>query len=88
MRDIFTTEPCSVLRVYLNDDGSVIARRTLGRVYNSAIKLSADEDVIEGLHVASSVEAGLAAMAQGYRPTWVAMGADAVALPGVEVTVL
>ena len=37
LRDIFTDEPCSVLRVYLNDDGEVIGRRTLGRVYNSAV---------------------------------------------------
>ena len=46
----------------------MIGRRTLGRVYNAAIKLDADANVSEALHITSSVESGIAAMSAGLRP--------------------
>jgi hypothetical protein len=47
--------------------------------------------LVEGLHIASSIEAALIGMARGYRPMWTVTSA-AVAnfpeLPGVEVTII
>lgn len=80
-----------ILRVYLDADGNVIGRRTLGRLYNAAIKLSPDECVEQGLHIAPTIEAGLRALSNGLAPTWVVLGQDAVAsfrLSGVELTVI
>ena len=86
-RAIVSDEPCGVLRVYLNDDWAVIGQRTLGRVNNSAMKLSPDDSVEQGLHVAPTIDAGLRAMAGGLRPVWVILGAaNLPVLAGVEVT--
>jgi len=85
LRDLHTDEPTGILRLYLDEAGSVIGRRTLGRVWNATIKLSADAEVTSGLFIASTVERGLAAMAQGYRPLWVINAlADFPLLPGIE----
>jgi hypothetical protein len=65
LRDVFNDEPAGILRLFLDATGNVIGRRALGRTtYNAAIKLDADEEVAEGLCVATSIEQGLAAMAQ------------------------
>jgi hypothetical protein len=77
LRDLFTDEPVSILRIFLDDDGVEIGRRTLGRVYNAAIKLDTDETVTTGLHIASSIEDGIAAINAGYRPVWSIIGASA-----------
>jgi len=88
VRDIHTGEPCAVLRYFLDDGGNLISRKTLGRTYNSAIKLDADEDVSHGLIVASSIEDGLKALNGGLRPVWALIGASALAdfpvIDGVE----
>lgn len=89
LRDVFNDEPCGIVRHFLNEDGSVLAKRSLGRTsFNAAVKLDADENVTEGLCIASSIETGIAAMNAGYRPLWCVIGANALAaLPvigGVE----
>ena len=59
-------------------------------MYASAIKLSDDDQVAEGLHVCADVATGLTAMSQGYRPLWVISAlADLPVLAGIEyLTVL
>lgn len=87
MRDVRTDEPTSILRVFLDEGGVEIARRPLGRVFATAVKLDADENVSGGLHIATSIETGLAAMAQGYCPLWVVLAsalAEFAPLPGIE----
>jgi hypothetical protein len=89
VRDVFTDEPVGILRYFLADDGSVLAKRSLGRTsFNAAVKLSGDGDVEDGLHVASSIEGAIAAMSRGHRPLWCVIGESALAsfpvLSGVE----
>jgi hypothetical protein len=43
----------------------------LGPRKGAAIKLSPDEDVTHGLHVAEGIESGIAGMLAGFRPMWV-----------------
>jgi hypothetical protein len=42
----------------------------LGRLKGACIKLTDDEDVAEGLHVAEGTETALACMQSGFRPMW------------------
>ena len=88
LRDLFDDAPCGIVRIYLDDAGNVIGRRTLGRVYNAAIKLDADENVCAGLHVAAGIEIAIAAMHAGIRPIWALTSTSALAsfpiLSGVE----
>jgi putative DNA primase/helicase len=88
LRDIHTDEPCGILRYLLDDSGAVIGRRVLGRSYSTAIKFDAEENVTAGLHIASSVETGIAAINAEFRPVWALLGANALAdfpvLGGVE----
>ena len=60
----------------------------LGRAAGACVKLSADEDVSIGLHVAEGIETALACMAMGIRPMWVAMSANGISkfpvLAGIE----
>ena len=92
IRDVFTDEPTGILRVHLDGDGNVTGRRTLGRLFNSAIKLDADETVEQGLHLAGDIESGLRAMARGLRPTWAVTSTGAVeafpAIPGIEAVTI
>ena len=57
-----------------------------------AMKLSPDEEVSMGLHLAEGFETGLAAMMAGFRPLWATYSADAMArfpvLPGIEAVTL
>ena len=89
LRDVFTDELVGIQRCYLDLDGKLIRRKTLGRsTYNCAIKLSDDAEVTTGLHIASSVDASIAAMNCGLRPVWTVPSAAALpdfpVLNGVE----
>ena len=85
LRDLHTDEAVAIQRLFLDEAGNVIARRTLGRTYNTAIKLDADDQVATGLHVASNIEDGLKAMVEGYRPLWIVSAlADLPVLNGVD----
>ena len=52
------------------------------------MRLSLDEDVLEGLHIAEGLETALAAMAAGFRPCWSTGSASLMAsfpiLGGIE----
>jgi hypothetical protein len=70
MHDLRTAALVGIVRYFLADDGTVLAKRMLGRTYSTAIMLTPSEDVLEGLHIAPSVESALKAMASGLRPVW------------------
>jgi hypothetical protein len=87
-RDIKTNEPKAVHRTALTPDGNKIDRKALGPKTGCAIKLSADEDVAEGLTVAEGIETALAGMTLNFRPAWALGDAGALArfpvLSGIE----
>jgi Toprim domain len=69
-RDIRTNEPKAIHRTALTPGGEKIDRMTLGPKAGCAIKLSADEDVAEGLTIAEGIETALAGMTLNFRPAW------------------
>ena len=87
-RDIRTNEAKAIHRTALTPDGKKIDRKFLGPADGCAIKLTADEDVTEGLTVGEGVETVLAGMALNFRPAWALGAANAIAkfpvLSGVE----
>jgi hypothetical protein len=87
-RDIHTDEPCGIHRTFLDADGTKIDRRMYGQAAGAAIKLDADENVMQGLHIGEGVETCIAAMLAGYRPTWALGSAGGIAkfplLAGVD----
>jgi Toprim domain len=78
----------AVHRTALRSDGTKVGRRMLGPVRGAAIKISADEDVTQGLTIAEGFETGLAAYVLGFRPVWAVGSAGAISdfpvLSGIE----
>jgi len=92
-RDIRTNEPKAIHRTALTSDGKKVDRKALGPKAGCAIKLSADENVTEGLTIGEGIETALAGMALNFRPTWALGDAGEMArfpvLSGIEtLTVL
>ena len=69
-RDIRTNKPTAIHRTALTPEGKKIDRMTMGPKAGCAVKLSADEDVAEGLTIAEGIETALAGMALNFRPAW------------------
>jgi hypothetical protein len=71
MTDPVTALPTGAIsRTYLRPDLAKIGKaKTLGSP-GGVIRLSLNEDVLEGLHLAEGIETGLYAMAKGFRPLW------------------
>jgi putative DNA primase/helicase len=104
MRDISSNEPRAVQRTALTqalmravsrttfaefkEAGGRVTRMTLGPTTGTAIKLSRDEDVTEGLAIGEGTESVLAAMRLGFRPAWALGGTSGVKsfpiLSGIE----
>jgi hypothetical protein len=96
MVDVRTSALVGIHRTALAADGSGKAaiaglgnpKKMLGRAGGACIKLSADEDVTQGLHIAEGIETALACIEMGFRPMWVALSAGGIAnfpvLPGIE----
>ena len=96
MIDIRTSAFCGVHRTALRANGrgkSEVSglgnpKKMLGRAADACVKLSADEEVGIGLHIAEGIETALACMAMGFRPMWAALSAGGIAsfptLAGVE----
>jgi hypothetical protein len=89
MTDPITARPTGAIsRTYIGPDGLKITKaKTLGRP-QGILRLSAGEDVGDGLHLAEGLETSLTAMALGFRPLW-ATGSTALmrcfpVLPGIE----
>jgi hypothetical protein len=71
MTDPVTARPTGAIsRTYLGpDDMKVGKAKTLGRP-QGLVRLTPDEDVAEGLHLAEGLETALTGMAAGFRPMW------------------
>ena len=65
------------------------AKKMLGAAGGASVKISPDEDVCSGLHIAEGIETALACLSMGHRPIWAVMTAGAVGdfpvLAGIEV---
>jgi hypothetical protein len=71
MTNAVTAEPTGAIsRTYLGPDGKKIGKaKTLGSPAG-IIRLTSDDEVLEGLHLAEGVETALTVMAWGLRPMW------------------
>jgi putative DNA primase/helicase len=92
-RDIRTDEPRAISRTFINDAGMKIERKFLGPVAGCAVKLDADEEVTNGLHIGEGVETTMTARQAEYRrPAWALGSAGAIAafpvLSGIECLTL
>ena len=88
MTDPVTAKPTGAIsRTYLYEGLKVGKAKTLGSPVG-IVRLSADEDVVEGLCLAEGLETCLGAMAKGFRPCWSTGSAGVMAafpvLAGVE----
>ena len=86
MTDAATGRPTGIHRTYLDAEANKLSRRMLGQM--GVVRSSADEEVSLGLGITEGVEDGLACILSGWRPTWAATCAGAIAkfpvLPGIE----
>lgn len=76
MCDPVTNEPTGIHRTAVSSTGQKIGRRMLGKA--GVVKLSPDEDVLEGLGIAEGIETTLSVMQTGWRPMWAALSAGAI----------
>lgn len=92
MSDPITAKPTGAIsRTYIHEGWKVGKAKTLGSPVG-VVRLSGDEDVLLGLHLAEGLETALAAMAKGFRPVWSTGSAGVMAafavLVGVEALTL
>jgi hypothetical protein len=92
MTDPVTAKPTGAIsRTYIHEGLKVGKAKTLGSPVG-IVRLSADEDVLLGLHLAEGLETAFAAMAKGFRPAWSTGSAGVMAafrvLVGVEALTL
>lgn len=63
-------------------------KKMLGRAAGACVKLTSDEEVTHGLHIAEGIETALACIGMGFRPMWIALSAGGIAsfpvLAGIE----
>jgi hypothetical protein len=75
-----------ISRTYLHENCKVGKAKTLGP--GGIVRLSRDEEVVEGLHIAEGLETALSGMAIGLRPMWATGGTVGLSafpvLSGVE----
>jgi phage/plasmid primase-like uncharacterized protein len=70
MTDVITAAPTGAIsRTYIHEGHKVCPAKTLGSP-TGIVRLSLDEDVLEGLHIAEGLETALDVMAEGFRPCW------------------
>jgi hypothetical protein len=87
-RDVRTNAPAAIQRTFLDKEARKLERKMLGSVRDAAIKISADENVTQGLCIGEGFETCLAARVLGYSPVWAVGSAGAIAsfpvLPGID----
>jgi len=93
-RNVITIEPQAVHRTALAPDGPAIERDgktfrlSLGPVAGGAIKIDADEDVMQGICIGEGVETCLSGRQMGLRLVWSLVNSGGIAnfpiLPGIE----
>jgi putative DNA primase/helicase len=96
MTHAVTGEPRAVHRTALKPDGNGkadvqgfgSAKKMLGPCRGCVIRLSPDDQVLEGLGLTEGIEDGLSIISMGWRPIWVCGSAGAIktfpVLPGIE----
>jgi putative DNA primase/helicase len=94
MTDVKTALPTGAIsRTYIGPDGKKVGKaKTLGRPLG-IVRLSPDDEVLEGLHLAEGLETALTGMSNfGLRPMWSTGSASAIAafpvLDGIECLTL
>jgi putative DNA primase/helicase len=68
----------AIQRTLLSPEGKKLDRKTLGPCGGAAIKITADEDIEQGLHIGEGFETCLTAHALGLRPVWALGSAGAI----------
>lgn len=76
MTNADTNAPCGIHRTFLNTDATKRERKMLGKA--GVVRLSRDEDVLEGLGICEGIEDALAMRLTGWRPVWAATSAGAI----------
>jgi hypothetical protein len=76
MTDPLTNAAVGIHRTFLNPDGTKRERRMLGKA--GIIRLSRDEDVLEGLGIAEGLEDTLSILLSGWSPVWCATSANGI----------
>jgi hypothetical protein len=76
MTDPINNQPTGVHRSFLNPDATKRERKMLGK--QGVIRLSRDEDVLEGLGLTEGIEDALKILLSGWAPVWAATSAGAV----------
>ena len=96
MTDIHSGTFCGVHRTALRSDGRGksdhpglgVPKKMLGKARGACVKLTRDEEVSCGLHIAEGLETALACVGMGFRPVWAALSAGGIAsfpvLNGIE----
>jgi hypothetical protein len=92
MRDVRTDQPRAIHRTFLEGGRKADlpggAKRMLGPAAGCAIKLSRDEDVIDGLGIAEGLETALSVLQTGWGPVWALGSAGSIenfpVLGGIE----
>jgi hypothetical protein len=96
MTDAMTGEAVGVLRTALRPDGRGKAdmpglgnaKKMLGTARGAVVRLTPDDEVTTGLHVAEGIETALRCALMGLRPIWAALSAGGIArmlvLRGIE----
>ena len=91
-RGIVNNEPRAIHRTALTLDGHKLGRKMLGPKSETAIKLTADEDVTTGIAIGEGIESTLGGMLLGFVPAWALGDAYGIAsfpvLPGVETVTI
>ncbi len=78
MRSIITDEIHCVQRTRISSNGHKLGRKMTGVAAGSAIKLSPDDTVEQGLVIAEGCETALTGMMFGLRPAWALGSAGAI----------
>ena len=88
MRSIADDAITAIHKTRLTPAGVKVGRKMQGLAGGAAIKLSADDEVTHGLHVAEGLETALAGLQLGLRPCWALGSAGGISsfpvLAGVE----
>ncbi len=75
MVDIHSNEFRGIHRTRLNPKDKAM----LGTFKGAVVKLSPDENVYSGIHIAEGIETSLAVMAMGFKPVWCCLNAIGIA---------
>jgi hypothetical protein len=70
LTDVITGKACGIQLTPIKPDFTRSERRNHGRAKLGVVRLTADEEVLEGLHICEGVETGLSALVTGWSPIW------------------